>query len=121
MALRKEEFYYEPEEHRQMEKSQPRKRQHITIDVSTELSERIQVAAQQHNLSASQYIESLLEETIPKRRNAEQVRKPITLEDVEKLMQVREQLLRDHGGKPFENSIELLHREREEREKELGL
>jgi len=121
MALRKEEFYYESEEHKHMEKSQSSKRERVTLDLSAELSERVQAVARQHNLSASQYLESLLEEIVPKHSNAEQVRRPVTLEDVERLMRVREQLLRDRGGKPFESSVELLRQEREEREKELGL
>lgn len=45
--------------------------------------------------------------------------KPVDWETVEKLRQVQEQLLRDHGGKPFENSVELIRQQREERMREL--
>lgn len=117
MALRKEEFH--PSEKKFMDKAKSSERR-ITINVSSELEARITMAAHQHRLTVSQYLESLLGEVVPAQSGAKRARRPITLEDVEKLMQVRDQILREHGGKPFENSLELLHQEREEREKELG-
>lgn len=46
-------------------------------------------------------------------------RKPVSREGVEKLIQVRDQILQEHGGKLFENSIQELHQQREERLQEL--
>lgn len=120
MALRKEEFYYDPQEHKQMEKKQSDKRRRITIDISAELDERIEANAKQENLSAAQYVEKLLGEVVPRKVDIKRPRRPVTLEDVEKLMQVRDRMLEEHGGIPFEDSVELLRQEREEREKELG-
>ena len=119
MALRKEEFHYDPNEKKPMDKAKSSERS-ITIDISTELGARIAAAAQQQRLSINQYLESLLSEAVPVQAEMKHVRRPITLNDVEKLMQVRDQILREHGGVPFENSVEMLHQEREEREKELG-
>jgi hypothetical protein len=53
------------------------------------------------------------------RKSIPRARKPISKEGVEKLRQLQNQLLQEHGGKPFENSVDLLREEREEREKEL--
>ena len=47
--------------------------------------------------------------------------KPINREGVERLRQFQEQLLKEHGGVPFTDSIELLYESREERDRELGI
>ncbi|HXR66872.1 MAG TPA: hypothetical protein VN729_13145 [Ktedonobacteraceae bacterium] len=119
MALRKEEFYYDPhEERKSMDKAKSIRRR-ITIEVSPELEARIIAAAKQQGMSISQYLESLLEDFISTQPDVGHVRRPMTLENVEKLMQIRDRILQEHGGQPFENSTELLRQEREEREKEL--
>src|SRR5260370_695786 len=87
MALRKEEFYYDPREKKPMEQAQSAKRQSITIDISAELNERIQVAASQQNLPVDQYLEYLLSEALSAQHSTQQVWKPISREGVQKLMQ----------------------------------
>ena len=119
MALRKEEFHYHPYEKRHMGKSKSAKRL-LTIEVSAELEERITGAANQQKLSVNQYLEGVLSEVVPAQIAMKRTRKPVSREGVEKLMQVRDQILQEHGGQPFENSTELLRQEREERDKELG-
>lgn len=121
MALRKEEFHYDPQERKHMDKNQASERHRIVIDITPELNERIQAAARQHNLTIDQYLEGLLDEVIPEQDTTQRPRKSINPEAVEKLWQLQEQILREHGGKPFESSVELLRESREERDKELGL
>lgn len=121
MALRKEEFHDDPYAKRSVEQIPSAKRQHITIDISAELSERIQAVAHQQSLTVDQYIEHLLNEAISAQHAAPQEWKPVSREGVEQLMRVRNQILQAHGGKPFENTLELLYEAREERDKELGV
>ena len=90
----------------------------ITIDINAALIERIQVAASQQNLSIDQYLEGLLDKIIHEQQ-VQQSWKPINREGVEELRTFQKQLLAEHGGIPFESSVELLHESREEREKEL--
>lgn len=42
-------------------------------------------------------------------------RRPATRKMLDELMQVRNQLLRDRNGQPFEDSVELIRQMREER------
>jgi|GEM_PF-3865947 hypothetical protein len=42
-------------------------------------------------------------------------------EGFEKLMQIQDRILQEHGGVPFTDSIELLYESREERDRELGI
>jgi predicted HicB family RNase H-like nuclease len=119
MALRKEEFYYDPhEERKSMDKAKSIRRR-IAIEVSPELEARIIAAAEQQGMSISQYLEDLLGTAIPTQSALSSPRKPITQEWVEKLKQFQDQLRQEHGGKPFESSVELLHEVREERDREL--
>lgn len=55
----------------------------------------------------------------PAKQNVSRVRKPLSQEGVKKLMQVRDKVLQEHGGVPFESSVELIRQEREERTREL--
>lgn len=121
MALRQEEFHDDSHAKQSVEHTPSAKRQHITIDISAELNERIQVAAHQQSLTVDQYIEHLLNEAISAQHAAPQEWKPVSREGVEKLFEFQNQLLAEHGGIPFESSIELLHESREERDRELGL
>ena len=52
------------------------------------------------------------------RKQTEKYR-PISREGVEKLRQFQDQLLRERGGVPFDDSTELIRQMREERTKEL--
>lgn len=121
MALRKDEFHYEPDERRSTEKDQPIERHRLTINISAELDERIQEAAEQQNVSIEQYLADLLNDVIPVASIQQSSRKSARRRGFEKLTQVQNQILQEHGGVPFEDTLELLHESREERDKELGL
>lgn len=88
----------------------------ITIKVNSELEARIAAAAEQHQMSIDQYLEDLLGQAVPAQTSIKRVRRHITPEGVKRLIQVRDRILQEHGGQPFENSVELLRQERKERE-----
>lgn len=116
MALRKEDFYngYEQEK-------QTMKRVRITFDVSPELRRRIKKAASEQDVSISKLLERILEEAMPEEENTDVYQgHSVNREAIEKLRQVRERILQDRGGKPFENTNELIWQMREERSEELG-
>ena len=46
-------------------------------------------------------------------------RHPVTRETIERLRQVREEILQDRQGKPFEDSAEMIRQMREERTRQL--
>jgi len=98
-------------------------RSHITIDitVSRELYRRMRAAANQDNLSLNEYIERTLGEAVPDEANLTQRRyRPITREAIEGLREIREEIMRDRRGKPFEeDSADLIQQEREERSRYL--
>src|SRR5437588_7924876 len=116
MALRKDELYegYDKEKHSM-------KRSRITIDVSPELRRRIKKAATENDVSISEYLGRILEERVPQQvGGVEQQGHPVSREAIERLRQVRERILQDRQGKPFEDSNELIWQMREERSRELG-
>ncbi len=119
MALRKEEFHYDPHEEKKLMDKTKFNKKRFTVDLSTELGIRIVEAADQQKLSIDQYLENVLEVVVPERPEPRNRKKPITLEGVEKLIQMRDRILQEHGGQPFAHSSDLLRQEREEREKEL--
>lgn len=121
MALRKEEFDYDPHAKKAMEHAQSAQRQHLIIDISAELIKRIQEAARQQQLTVDQYVENLLSEAIPAQDATSQEGKPVSREGVEQLFKFQDQLLAERGGIPFENILELLYESREERDRELGI
>ena len=45
--------------------------------------------------------------------------RPANREAVERLRRLRKQILQDRGGKPFEDSTEMLRQQREERTRQL--
>ena len=103
--------------------SLPKARSHITIDitVSRELYRRIRLAASQNNLSLNEYIERILGEAVSDEASLTQrQRRPVTRATLEALREIREEILQDRGGKPFEeDSAELIRQMREERSQEL--
>jgi len=103
--------------------SLPKARSHITIDItiSRELYHRIRIVAKLNNLSLNDYIERTLGEAIPGEASLTQrEHRPITREAIERLRAIREEIMRDRGGKPFEqDSTELLREEREKRTRQL--
>ncbi len=93
----------------------------IGINISRELYRRMRVAANQNNLSLNDYIERILGEAVPGEASLTQrEHRPITREAIERLRKIREEIMRDRGGKPFEqDSTELLREEREKRTRQL--
>lgn len=116
MALRKDEFHHESDERKSIDQAHSTQRHRLTIDISAELDERIQEAAEQSNVSIEQYLEDVLNDVVP----ISHLWKPLNPEGIERLRQFQTQLLEERGGVPFGNSVELLREAREEREKELG-
>ncbi len=116
MALRKEDLYEDYDKG-----NQAMKRSRITIDVSPELRKRIKKAATENEVSISEYLGRILEEVVPQDASEiEEQGHPVTREAIERLRQVRERILQDRQGKPFEDSNELIWQMREERSRELG-
>lgn len=84
----------------------------ITIDISPELRRHIQLAASQTDISISEYVENILEKAVPQGH-------PVTLEVIEQLRRLREQIFQENNEQFFEDSAELLNQQREERTREL--
>jgi predicted HicB family RNase H-like nuclease len=111
MALRKEAMGNNNER-----AEQKTKRSRITFDVSPELRRRIKSAALQEDISISEYLGRVLEETVPDEASTMQQRgHPATREAIERLRRLREQIAKENKGGPFEDSTELLRQQREER------
>jgi hypothetical protein len=119
VALPREEYYSNPREGKPMDKKQ----HHLTIVFNADISERIEMAAHSLDIPVDQLLEEVLDKELPmvQKIHNKRERKPISPEGVARLMQLRDQILEEHGGIPFEKSVENLHQERLEREKELGL
>ena len=115
MALRKEDV---DDNDRQAEN--PKKRSRITFDVSPELRRRIKVAALQNDLSIGEYLGRILEQAVPGEGTSPRQRRPATRRMSEELRQVREAILQDHHGQPFEDSTEMIRQMREERSQYLA-
>jgi hypothetical protein len=115
MALRKEDMYYNDDQ-----EAHTTKRSRITIDVSPELRRRIKMAATQNDLSISEYLGRILDEAVPDEASIRQQRHPATQKMLEDLMQVRDEILRERNGQPFEDSTEMIRQMRDERSKYLG-
>ena len=92
----------------------------ILIHLVPELRQRIKLAAAQSNLSVQEYIERILEQTVPSEANAGQIRTGrLNRAAVDELLRFREELKRAHPGQVFEDSVETLRQIREERTREL--
>ena len=115
MALRKEDFHDDDEQ----QETNTMKRSRITIDISPELRRRIKVAASQRDLSISEYLGNILEQSVPDEASMRQPGRPVTQETLERLRRIREKILQDRQGKLFEDSTEMIHKMREERSQEL--
>src|SRR5579864_7751016 len=98
MALRKDDLYdsYHEGNHTM-------KRSRITIDVSPELRKRIKKAASEHDVSISKFLGQIIEEAVPEERTINRERHPATRRMYDELMEIRDQILQDRQGKPFEN------------------
>jgi hypothetical protein len=116
MALRKEDL----DNNNDRQRGHPAKRSRITIDITPELRRRIKQAALQLDLSVSEYAGRILEEAVPEEKSMTQREHPhITYEAIERLKKLSQQIIQDRGGKPFEDSTEMLRQQREERTRQL--
>jgi hypothetical protein len=117
MAVEK---HYMHDDDYEQEKDAARKRTRITIDVTTALRRRIRLAALQKDLSISEYVGSILDENVPDEETSTQRQHhPVTRETLESLREIREEILRERGGKLFEDSAALIDEMRDERTREL--
>ncbi len=92
----------------------------LTIKVVPELRRRIVMAAAQGNLSVQEYIEHILQQTVPPEPVAIQERSgQINRAAVDDLLRYRDEIKRIHPGQVLEDSSELLYQAREERTREL--
>jgi len=114
MALRKEDLDEDDEQ-----KDNARKRSRITIDVSPELRRRIKLAALEEDLSIGEYLGRILEQNVPEEGTTTRQRRPATRKMSEELRQLREAIMQDRNGQPFEDSTEMIRQMREERSREL--
>lgn len=115
MALRKEDVHDDDEQ----QETSTMKRSRITIDISPELRRRIKVAASRNDLSISEYLGQILEQSVPDEASMRQTGRPVTQETLERLRRLREKILQDRQGKLFEDSTEMIREMREERSREL--
>ena len=101
------------------QKHYPRPR--LMIDISPELRRRIKIAAAQNDLSIREYIERILEQTVPGEANLPQ-REPrrVTQEAIDRLRQVREQIRQKHPDTVFTDSAEIIRQMRDERSEYLA-
>ncbi len=101
------------------QKHNPRPR--LMIDISPELRHRIKIAAAQNDLSVREYIERILEQTVPGEANLPQ-REPrrVTREAIDRLRQVREQIRQNHPDTVFTDSAEIIRQMRDERSEYLA-
>ena len=115
MAVRKQEFDDED-----THIDNPKKRSRITFDVTPGLRRRIKLAALQNDLSIGEYLGDILDQIIPDEASiTNRQRQPVTPEALEKLLQFREKLIRETNGQVFEDSTEIIRREREKRTRHL--
>jgi predicted transcriptional regulator len=92
----------------------------LIINIVPELRRRIQIAAEQSNLSMQEYVEHILEQTVPPEPLSMQIPgKGLNRTAIDDLLRYREEVKRAHPGQISEDSSELLHQAREERMREL--
>ncbi len=107
MAVRKEAFDKE---------NQPKKRVRITIDVTPELRRKIRIAAAENDQSVGEYLGNILEQVVPETGTTdEEEEHPLTPDFLEQVYRVREAVIKDSKGEPFEDSTEIIRQMREER------
>ena|SRR2546421_11227319 len=115
MAIRKQDFDDGDSE----QAKNAKKRTRIAIDVSPEMRRRIKMAALESDLSVGEYLGRILEEHVPDEATKTRQRHPVTRKMLEELRQVREAIMHEREGRPFEDSTEMIRQMREERSREL--
>jgi hypothetical protein len=115
MALRKEDF-----QNNEQRETSTMNRSRITIDISPELRRRIKIAASQNDLSISEYLGRILEQSVPLEVGfTQQEEHPVTPEFLEQVYRVRQRIFKESNGQLFEDSAELIRQQREDRTKYL--
>ena len=97
----------------------PEKRLRLMVDITPELSQRIEMAATQNGLSVDEYVENMLEQTVPPKTILTRKRRGLNSKAVEDLLRTSEEIMRAHPDVVFEDSAETLRQIREERTKQL--
>lgn len=120
MAAEHYDLYNDGREREPESSASNKKRSRITIDVKPSLRRRIRLEAFKQDLSISEYVGQILDDYVPSEETISQLReRPVTPEFLEEVYKVREQVMRDAKGQPFEDSVEAIRRAREERTREL--
>jgi len=98
----------------------PGKRPRLMIDISPELRRRIKIAAAQKDLSIREYVEDILDQTVPPEKSLLEKRERGQLNSaaIDDLLKTREEITRAHPGQVYD-SVETLRQLREERITEL--
>jgi hypothetical protein len=119
MALRKEEFDMDNERARIMSDDQFIQHDNIPIEISQKLYRRIEAEAARRHLTVGEYMEQLLDETVPEIDEFIQPGHPPTRASIERLRKFREQVFRENNYQYMGNSVEELREAREERTRQL--
>ena len=116
MALRKEDFGHSYERSRAMENNQPTvRRDSVFVEIDRKLYYRIQFVAALKHITMYQYVEQILDEMVPEINDVSQPGHPLTLESIERLEQIGEELFRRNSFQCLGNSVEEIREMREER------
>lgn len=97
-------------------------RPQMSIDISPELGQRIQMVAEQRGIPIREYVEQVLEQAVlsPDGGTPQQTHRPVSKESIERLLQARERMKQERQGRPFTDSTELIWQMREERSEHLA-
>jgi hypothetical protein len=96
--------------------SQTREQAQLTIGIDPTLLRRIEKVASEHQLSVDEYVGHILDLVVPTETSTVQKQTPpSTSELLQRVLRVRERIMRESGGQLFEESAEAVRRMREER------
>ncbi len=112
MAIRKQEHDDEHAENKTQ----------ITLQISPGLQQRIQRVVANSDQSVQEYLEDVLEQTIPTKDGEDDLaqRKPVSKETLAKILQASDEIMQRTRGQIFEDPVEVIRKMREERTQELG-
>jgi hypothetical protein len=92
----------------------------LAIKISHALRSRIKRAANSSNLSVDEYLERVLEQAMQQEEEAVQTpQKPLSQEQLARVLQASEQISQSTQGQVFEDPVEVIRKMREERLQEL--
>lgn len=94
----------------------------LIIDISPALRSRLKQAAAQHDLSLDQYVEDILAKAVAQEEEsaAKQEHRSVSQQSIERLRRIREAIMQDRQGQPFDDSTEIIRQMREERSQYLS-